>query len=112
MSQPLRVLFVGETGVDALALELREGGYEPSFEEVSSQEQLQQALNAKWDIAISDFTVGDCGALAALKAIQERGADLPLIVVSGKIKDCDVLAALKAGAAVLDLAGDDNQRQI
>ena len=31
--------------------------------------------------------------------MQEAGIDLPLIVVSGKAKDAEVLAALKAGAA-------------
>ena len=52
------------------------------------------------DIAISDFAVAHgFGALEALRVIQEKGLDLPLIVVSGKIRDADVLAVLKAGAA-------------
>ena len=99
MAHPLRVLFIGETGAEAVAAELREAGYEPSFEPVLTEERLQAALADSWDIAISDFTVGDFGALAALKIIQDRGIDLPLIVVSGKIRDCDALSALKAGAA-------------
>src|SRR5581483_10130366 len=70
-----------------------------SFEPVADEAQLHAALAEKWDIAISDFTVGDFGALAALKIIQERGVDLPLIVVSGKMTNADVIAALKAGAA-------------
>src|SRR4051812_8890158 len=99
MTQALRVLFIGETGADAVAAELRQAGYEPSFESVLTEAQLQTSLGDNWDIAISDFTIGDFGALAALKAIQERGIDLPLIVVSGKIRDADALSALKAGAA-------------
>jgi signal transduction histidine kinase len=99
MSHALRVLFIGENGADAVAAELRRGGYEPSFELVRSQEELQLGLDSHWDIAISDFSVGDFGALAALRVIQEKGVDIPLIVVSGKIKDSDVLSALKAGAA-------------
>jgi signal transduction histidine kinase len=99
MSQQLRVLFIGEAGASAVATELREGGYEPTFEHIDTPEQLDTALEAKWDIAISDFAGSGVGALRALKAIQERGIDLPLIVVSGKIKESDVLAALKAGAA-------------
>ena len=52
----------------------------------------------KYDLAIADFTAG-CGALEALRGIQEAGIDLPLIVVSGKAKDSDVITVLKAGAA-------------
>jgi two-component system cell cycle sensor histidine kinase/response regulator CckA len=99
MPQALRVLFIGDTGSDAVDTELRSGGYDPSFERALTETQLQAALSDPWDIAISDFTVGDFGAMAALRIIQERGVDLPLIVVSGKGKDADALAALKAGAA-------------
>ena len=99
MSQPLRVLFIGETGADVVSAELERAGYAPTFEPVLTEEQLLRALDGHCDIAISDFTVGEFGALAALRAIQDRGIDLPLIVVSGKIKDSDVLLVLKAGAA-------------
>jgi two-component system cell cycle sensor histidine kinase/response regulator CckA len=99
MPQPLRVLFIGEAGADALASELRQGGYEPTFEQIDTPEQLERALEGKWDIAISDFSASGVGALKALKAIQEKGIDLPLLVVTGKIRESDVLAALKAGAA-------------
>jgi DNA-binding NtrC family response regulator len=60
---------------------------------------LEDALWTTWDIAISDFTVGDFGALEALRVIQANAIDLPLIVVSGRIRQSDILAALTAGAA-------------
>ena len=99
MSQPIRVLFIGEAGAEAIGAELERGGYQPSFERAATQALLESALASHWDIAISDFAIGDFGALAALRTIQERAIDLPVIVVSGKIKDSDVLSALKAGAA-------------
>jgi len=99
MSQPIRVLFIGDTGAEAIGAELERGGYQASFGHVADQTQLDDALAGSWDIAISDFALGDFGALEALRSIQERAVDLPLIVVSGKIRDCDVLSALKAGAA-------------
>jgi signal transduction histidine kinase/ActR/RegA family two-component response regulator len=99
-SHTLRVLFLGDTGTDAVSAELRRGGYEPSFETVMTAGQLDHALGDKWDIAISEFAIGEgFGALEALRIIQERAVDLPLIVVSGRISNADVLAALKAGAA-------------
>jgi signal transduction histidine kinase len=99
MPQPLRVLFIGDAGADGVEAELRNGGFEPSFERILTEAQLQTALAEVWDIAISEFTAGEFGAMAALRAIQERGIDLPLIVVSGKAKDADALLALQAGAA-------------
>jgi signal transduction histidine kinase len=99
MSDPLRILFIGETGADSIAAELQRGGYDPAFERVTTREELNAAIGAVCDIAISDFAVGDFGALEALRIILEKGIDLPLIVVSGEIAEADVLAALKAGAA-------------
>ncbi|SPF56918.1 Histidine kinase [Candidatus Sulfopaludibacter sp. SbA4] len=99
MSEPLCVLFIGETGAEVVSAELESGGYAPFFQRVVTEEQLRRTLSGRCDIAISDFAVGDFGALDALRVIQEKGVDLPLIVVSGKIKDSEVLAALKAGAA-------------
>jgi len=99
MSFPLRVIFVGETSADAVAAELRRGGFDPVFEPVSTAQQLIQALSSSWDVAISDLCAGGFGALEALSIIQERGVDLPLIAITGRIKDTDVLSLLKAGAA-------------
>ena len=99
MSDPLRILFISETGADAIGAELQRGGYEPYFERAATEEDLVAALGAGCDIAISDFTLGDFGALEALRTISDSGVDLPLIVVSGEIADAEVLAVLKAGAA-------------
>ena len=89
---------IGEPGRDAIAAELSRGGYEPVCHSVADADSLRAALTEAWDIAIADFTPG-CGALEALRGIQEAGIDLPLIVVSGKAKDSDVITVLKAGAA-------------
>ncbi len=99
MPEPVRVLFLGENGAEAVSAELKRGGYLPHLECISTRGDLETALSASWDVVISDFTVGDFGALEALRMIQDRGVDVPLIVVSGRIKDSDALSALKAGAA-------------
>lgn len=98
MGQILRVLAIGDAGSEAIAAELRRGGYEPVCRSVSDAAALRDALNEPWDIAIADFHSG-CGALEALRIVQESGVDLPLIVISGKAKDSDVITVLKAGAA-------------
>ncbi|MBZ5581701.1 MAG: hybrid sensor histidine kinase/response regulator, partial [Acidobacteriia bacterium] len=99
MSHPLRILFVGQDGADAVAAELKKAGYDPSFHYAATSQELQAALGSERDIAVSDFAVGDFTALEALRIIQERNLDLPLIVVSGRIRDTDIQAVLKAGAA-------------
>jgi two-component system, cell cycle sensor histidine kinase and response regulator CckA len=99
MSTTLRVLFIGQTGAAAVLTELSSGGYKPGCETVTTLEELRKALASSWDVAITFSVTGELGALKALALIQEKRVDLPLIVVTGRIKDADVVAALKAGAA-------------
>jgi two-component system, cell cycle sensor histidine kinase and response regulator CckA len=99
MSTPLRVLFIGQTGAGAVLTELSSGGYKPGCETVTAPEELRKALASGWDVAIALSVVGELSALKALALIQEKHVDLPLIVVTGRIKDADVVAVLKAGAA-------------
>jgi two-component system, cell cycle sensor histidine kinase and response regulator CckA len=95
----LRVLYIGGDGYAPVAEELRNGGFDPFFQRVKAGPELLVALEQHWDIAISDFLSGSFGALEALRIIQQKAVDLPLIVVSGTIRDEDVLSVLKAGAA-------------
>ena len=99
MPHPLQILYIGEEGAQAVAGELIRGDYDPAFEFARNREELEAALESGWDIAISDYAVGGFCVLEALAIIQQKGVDLPLIVVSGKIQDAALLAALKAGAA-------------
>jgi len=95
----LQVLFLGQSRVDALDAELRRAGYAPAFRCVDRGTDLQAALDSTADIAFCDSVSGECGAMQTLRAIQARGIDLPVIVVSGDIPDSEILAALWAGAA-------------
>jgi two-component system, cell cycle sensor histidine kinase and response regulator CckA len=99
MSIPLRVIFAGRIGADAVTGELRRGGFDPVVEPVSTAQQLNKALSSNWDVAICDLCAGSFGALEALGIIQGRGVDLPLIAITGRIKDTEILSLLKAGAA-------------
>ncbi len=99
MERPLRVLYIGEGEAEAISAELQRGGFAPNVRVAADPEQFEAALGESWDIVVSDFGSQDFGALMALRTIQERAIDLPLIVVSGKIEDNHVLEVLKAGAA-------------
>ncbi|MDP9347876.1 MAG: PAS domain S-box protein [Gemmatimonadota bacterium] len=101
MSKPLRVLMVEDDEDDALLLlrELRRGGYAPDFERVETAEALREALDRRaWDVVVSDFNLPRFSAPAALALLQERGIDLPFLIVSGTVGEDAAVVALKAGA--------------
>jgi diguanylate cyclase (GGDEF)-like protein/PAS domain S-box-containing protein len=101
MSKPLRVLVVEDSAEDAELLleELRRGGYEVSFERVDATAAMTAALTgAEWDIVISDYSMPDFSAPAALELLQKSGFDLPFIIVSGVIGEEVAVEAMKAGA--------------
>ncbi|HEY4485715.1 MAG TPA: EAL domain-containing protein [Nitrospiria bacterium] len=101
MSTPIRVLIVEDSEDDAALLvgELHRGGYEPACERVETAEAMKAALDRQpWDIVIVDYILPHFGGLAALKILQEKGLDMPFIVVSGSIGEDIAVAAMKAGA--------------
>jgi two-component system, cell cycle sensor histidine kinase and response regulator CckA len=99
MGIALNVLYIGGSAAGAIHAELTRGGYRPTFHHVSREAELLETLSSTFDLAISDFVAGEFGALQALRIIQDRGIDLPLIVVSGRTDEASVQAAMKAGAA-------------
>src|SRR3982751_6082827 len=74
----LRVLLVEDSEDDALLLliELRNGGYEPQWRRVQSEQTMQQALQQEqWDIIISDYVMPGFSGLRALSVLQAKGLD-------------------------------------
>jgi diguanylate cyclase (GGDEF)-like protein/PAS domain S-box-containing protein len=101
MRTPLRVLVVEDSADDAFLLmrTLRNGGYEPTWEQVETAAMMSAALDSKtWDLVISDYVLPQFSALDALQLLQERQLDLPFFVVSGHISEETAAAAMKAGA--------------
>jgi signal transduction histidine kinase len=97
---PLRVLIIEDSEDDALLLlrELRRAGYDPSSQRVQTKAELEEALQQRWELILSDYTLPQFGALEALHVLQEKGQDLPFIAVSGTVTETTILAAIKAGA--------------
>src|SRR5436309_783862 len=78
---------------------LRKGGYDVSVERVETADALKTALHERaWDMILADYNLPDFDAPTALKILQERGLDLPFIIVSGGIGEDIAVEAMKAGA--------------
>ena len=101
-ARPLRVLLIEDYEEDALLLarHLKRVGYALEFRRVETAEQLQEALGEPraWDLILADYTLPNFGAREALRLIQERGVDVPFIIVSGTIDEVSAVNAMRAGA--------------
>jgi two-component system cell cycle sensor histidine kinase/response regulator CckA len=101
MNVPLRVLLIEDSDDDAelVVRTLRRGGYELTYTQVESAEAMRDALaRHSWDLLISDYSMPQFSAPAALQLLHEAGIDLPFIIVSGTIGEETAVAAMKAGA--------------
>src|SRR6266849_3785423 len=100
MATPLRVLFIEDSDDDTM-LQVRllsQGGYVVSNERVETSAALSEALERKWDIIISDYSMPHFKGTDALKLVRQKGQDVPFIFVSGTIGEDAAVAALKVGA--------------
>jgi signal transduction histidine kinase len=100
MSTPLRLLLIEDFEDDALLVlrELRRSGYDVTHTRVETAEALTRALDAgPWDAIIADYALPRFDALAAFTLVQQRGLDVPFLIVSGQIGDDTAVAAMRAG---------------
>jgi two-component system, NarL family, sensor histidine kinase UhpB len=109
----LRILIVEDSEDDTLLLvrQLEKDGYELTYERVDTPEGLEAALGKQpWDVVITDYVLPQLSGLDAIKTVAKINADLPCIVVSGKITDEIAVSAMKAGAR--DYVMKDNLKRI
>ena len=101
MNRLLQVLVIEDSEADAvlLEIELRRAGYNLVCHRVETPEALTAALERQnWDLIIADYRLPRFDGLAALALVEEKGLDLPFIIVSGFITEDTAVAAMKAGA--------------
>jgi signal transduction histidine kinase len=94
------VLFI-EDSDDDVALQarlFRQAGYDVVFERVENPSDLTDAIQKKWDIIISDYSMPHFNGIDALRMVRAYGLDVPFIFVSGTIGEDAAVSALKVGA--------------
>jgi PAS domain S-box-containing protein len=101
LKRELNVLLIEDSEDDAQLIlrELRRGGYTVDFERVQTKSDMEEALSRRtWDIILSDYSMPQFSAMAALETLKASGQDLPFLVISGTIGEETAVTALKAGA--------------
>jgi PAS domain S-box-containing protein len=101
IDQPLRVLIVEDVKGDItlLLLALREGGFEVTYEAVTTQAAMRVALqHHQWDLITSDHSMPQFSGPAALALTLELSPDVPFIIVSGEIDINIAVGLMHAGA--------------
>ena len=100
-NKKISILLIEDSEDDALltVMELRDGGYEPSYKRVESSEDMESAIEEKqWDLIISDFSLPKFNGLDALRLYKKKGLDIPFIVVSGAIGEETAIRLMHEGA--------------
>ncbi len=96
----IRLLVVDDSPDDAeLAIDtLRRAGYMLKSQRVQDAVSMQAALDkAEWDIVVSEHTTSHFGAQMALDLLKRADLDLPVIVMTKKISDDDLVKCMRAG---------------
>jgi PleD family two-component response regulator len=99
--KPLSVLMVedSETDADLVIRALRQANYEARAEVVRTAGEMERALSSgRWDIILSDWVLPDFSGLEALQIHHRSGAEIPIIIVSGRIGEEATVQAMRAGA--------------
>lgn len=99
-NMPLRVLILEDRPEDAelMLYELRKAGLQPEGVRVDTEAGFQAQLAANPDIILADYALPQYGARQALAYVQERGSDIPFIIVTGALSDEEAAACIKDGA--------------
>lgn len=97
---PLRMLILEDRPEDAelMLYELRKAGFQPDAHRVDTEADFQAQLAAIPDFILADYSLPQYGARQALQYLQERGLDIPFIVVTGALNDEEAAACIKDGA--------------
>lgn len=97
---PLRVLIVEDNPDDAelIILHLVNAGFQADWQRVETEADFLSALESLPDLILSDWSLPHFSGLRALKLHNERGLNIPFVIVSGSIGEEIAIDALHNGA--------------
>ena len=100
MAVPLRVLILEDRPADAelVVHELRRAGFDPDWQRVDSEADFVARLNPPPDIILADYFLPQWNTPGALRTLQERDLDIPVIMISGTVGEDVAVECIKLGA--------------
>src|SRR5262245_40403508 len=107
-SIPLRLLILEDQPDDAelMLLELRRAGFDPLWERVQTERDYLDYLSPELDLILADYALPRFDARRALQRLQERGLEVPFILVTGTIDEGTAVEFLDLGAVDYVLKGE------
>lgn len=101
MPSSLRLLILEDRSADAelMLLELRRAGFTADWQRVETEADYIAALDPALDLILADYSLPQFNALRALQLLQQRGPDIPFIIVTGSISEETAVECMKLGAA-------------
>jgi PAS domain S-box-containing protein len=96
----IRVLVLEDNPPDAELeiAQLESAGFAPDWVRVMTGPEFAAQLDAKFDVILADYSLPQFSAIGALQVMQQRGCEIPLIVVSGSIGEERAAECIKEGA--------------
>ncbi len=101
MSNPLFVLVLEDDVADfeLISLELASFGFNARCERVETEADFAARIQERPDIILADYSLAGFAELRALEILQESGLVIPLIVLTGAVREDRVVECMKRGAA-------------
>ena len=87
------------TDAELMVRELRRAGFDPHWQRVEAEPEYCAHLDPALDVILADYKLPQFDAVRALQRLQERGLDIPFIVVSGAISEEVAVECMKQGAS-------------
>ena len=99
MKTSLKILVIEDSPADFMLVErlLSQNGLEPECMRVSTNAELEAALQGQWDLILSDYNVPGMDFLTTLQRIQSLRPELPAIMVSGSVGEETAVELLRMG---------------
>jgi PAS domain S-box-containing protein len=99
MKKSLNVLIAEDSQDDAdlVVHELRRAGFEPKWTRVDTEPDFLAELEKLPDIILSDYAMPKFSGLRAAELLQERGLNIPFMLISGTVGEDVAVEAMKHG---------------
>jgi PAS domain S-box-containing protein len=101
MPTPLHLLILEDSEADAALMlyELRRADFAPTWVRVDRLQDFVAQLSNPFDVILADYHLGGFNAGDAIQILKSRQLNIPLIVVSGLIREEVAVECIKNGAA-------------